>query len=59
MTTATTIERTSLTKLTPTINYQVAMVDPHCHLFQITLEINNWSDSVLNLKMPVWTPGSY
>ncbi|GBF80124.1 M61 family metallopeptidase [Aphanothece sacrum] len=59
MTKATTIERTSIAKLTPTIHYQVAMVDPHCHLFQITLEINNWSDSVLNLKMPVWTPGSY
>ncbi len=39
--------------------YQVAMPEPQSHLFEVTLHISDWEKSVLNLKMPVWTPGSY
>ncbi|MBD2057687.1 M61 family metallopeptidase [Oculatella sp. FACHB-28] len=42
-----------------TIHYQVAMPQPETHLFQITLQIKGWQTDVLDLKMPVWTPGSY
>ena len=41
------------------IHYQVAMSQPESHLFEVTLQIRDWQASVLNLKMPVWTPGSY
>ena len=43
----------------PTINYQVAMPNPQTHLFEVTLRLEGYSLSTLDLKMPVWTPGSY
>ncbi|AFY39615.1 peptidase M61 domain protein [[Leptolyngbya] sp. PCC 7376] len=41
------------------ITYGVKMPNPHQHLFEVTIQIDNWSKAVLDLKMPVWTPGSY
>ncbi|MEX0271911.1 M61 family metallopeptidase [Leptolyngbyaceae cyanobacterium UHCC 1019] len=42
------------------LHYQVAMSKPESHLFEVTLHVSDWqADTVLNLKMPVWTPGSY
>ena len=35
------------------------MPQPQTHLFVVTLTVSNWVDGVLDLKMPVWTPGSY
>lgn len=35
------------------------MPHPESHLFEVTLEIQGWQADVLDLKMPVWTPGSY
>ncbi|MBH8564781.1 M61 family metallopeptidase [Nostoc sp. CENA67] len=43
----------------PTIYYQVAMPQPETHLFEVTLQLVNYPSSILDLKMPVWTPGSY
>ncbi|WP_427158100.1 M61 family metallopeptidase [Aliinostoc sp. HNIBRCY26] len=43
----------------PTIHYQVAMPQPETHLFEVSLQIVNHPSSILDLKMPVWTPGSY
>ena len=43
----------------PTIQYWVAMPNPESHLFEVTLRVQGWSKQVLDLKMPVWTPGSY
>ena len=42
-----------------TINYQVGMSNPQMHLFEVTLHLEDYSLSTLDLKMPVWTPGSY
>ena len=42
-----------------TIHYQVAMPKPANHLFVVTLKVQDWSLPTLDLKMPVWTPGSY
>ncbi len=49
------------------LHYRVAMPHPESHLFEVTLQITGWhsaapsgdSASLLDLKMPVWTPGSY
>lgn len=41
------------------LSYQVTISQPTSHLFEVSLHINNWHKSVLDLKMPVWTPGSY
>jgi predicted metalloprotease with PDZ domain len=35
------------------------MSQPETHLFEVTLHIVNYPSAVLDLKMPVWTPGSY
>ncbi|NJL91282.1 MAG: M61 family metallopeptidase [Coleofasciculaceae cyanobacterium SM2_1_6] len=39
--------------------YAVAMPHPESHLFVVTLQIQGWTEPTLDLKMPVWTPGSY
>lgn len=41
------------------LHYQVAMPEPESHLFEVTLQVTGWGDAPLDLKMPVWTPGSY
>ncbi|MBW4688937.1 MAG: M61 family metallopeptidase [Komarekiella atlantica HA4396-MV6] len=43
----------------PTIHYQVAMPSPETHLFEVTLNLGDYSSPILDLKLPVWTPGSY
>ncbi len=47
--------------ITPKLRYWVALSKPESHLFEVTLRIQKdiISSSVLDLKMPVWTPGSY
>jgi len=41
------------------MQYQVAMPQPESHLFEVTLKVTGWQADCLDLKMPVWTPGSY
>ncbi|MDF5708064.1 MAG: M61 family metallopeptidase [Nostoc sp. S4] len=43
----------------PTIHYSVAMPQPENHLFEVTLQLVNYPWPILDLKLPVWTPGSY
>lgn len=58
---------TEVTQIRPTVpataalslQYQVAMPQPESHLFEVTLQVQGWQAPVLDLKMPVWTPGSY
>jgi predicted metalloprotease with PDZ domain len=41
------------------LQYTVAMPEPTTHLFEVTLQVTDWAGATLDLKMPVWTPGSY
>jgi predicted metalloprotease with PDZ domain len=41
------------------LTYQIAMPQPQTHLFEVKLTVSNWDREILDLKMPVWTPGSY
>ncbi len=59
MTEATATKAFPSTTTTPKIVYQVAMPNPASHLFEVTLQVRDWSAATLDLKMPVWTPGSY
>ncbi|NEP00595.1 MAG: M61 family metallopeptidase [Symploca sp. SIO2E9] len=59
MTATVTIRPSNLLKKKPTIHYQVAMPQPQSHLFEVTLFVQDWHQPILDLKMPVWTPGSY
>ena len=59
MTEATAISASKSTKQQASLSYQVGMSQPASHLFEITLQVSNWRSPTLDLKMPVWTPGSY
>jgi len=42
------------------LHYHVSMPEPTSHLFRVTLVVSGWTEDLpLDLKMPVWTPGSY
>ncbi len=41
------------------LSYQVSMSQPASHLFEVTLWVRGWKQPQLELRMPVWTPGSY
>jgi predicted metalloprotease with PDZ domain len=43
----------------PKLAYQISMPQPQTHLFEVQLTVSNWTEETLDLKMPVWTPGSY
>ncbi len=43
----------------PSLHYQVAIPQPQSHYFEISLTIQGWQAAQLELKFPVWTPGSY
>jgi predicted metalloprotease with PDZ domain len=59
MTKATLVQPPQPSSTLPVISYEVAMPQPTSHLFEVILSIKNWQSSTLDLKMPVWTPGSY
>ena len=59
MTEATAIRQPKPTNKIASLSYQVAMSQPASHLFEVTLQVSNWQSATLDLKMPVWTPGSY
>jgi len=53
--------RPETTETTPnvTLRYHVAMPNPESHLFEVRLLVDRWHGALLDLKFPVWTPGSY
>ena len=59
MTEATATRQPKSTTQAATLYYRVAMSQPASHLFEVTLQVDNWREATLDLKMPVWTPGSY
>ena len=59
MTEATAISVSQPTSQQASLHYQVGMSQPASHLFEVTLQVSNWRSPTLDLKMPVWTPGSY
>jgi predicted metalloprotease with PDZ domain len=59
MTEATAVRSNSKISATPQILYRVAMPQPESHLFEVTLNLTGWKSPLLDLKLPVWTPGSY
>ena len=59
MTQSTVITSTSAQDHLPQLAYKISMPQPQTHLFEIELTVSNWTKESLDLKMPVWTPGSY
>ena len=45
-------------KQPPAIRYRVEALDPHAHLYGITLEVDR-PERITTVSLPVWIPGSY
>lgn len=41
------------------INYELRMPRPQDHYYHVTMELSDFKEDELFIKMPVWTPGSY
>ena len=39
--------------------YRLSIPEPENHLLHVELAIADWCDEFIDLKLPVWTPGSY
>ncbi len=42
-----------------TIKYELSFPEPQTHYVEVKMIIEDFNESVLDLKMPVWAPGSY
>ncbi len=42
-----------------TVNYTLEMPNPHTHYFELTMDIKDIKSKYIDVKMPVWAPGSY
>ena len=42
-----------------TIAYQLRMSKPQNHYFEVEMTLSDFKEKELNLKLPVWAPGSY
>lgn len=43
----------------PRIHFEVSFNEPQAHYVEIKMEIENLQKDFVDVKMPVWTPGSY
>lgn len=41
------------------VRYQLSLLDPVSHYYQVTIDVNPWSSEPLEFMMPAWIPGSY
>ncbi len=41
------------------ISYELSFPEPHTHYVEVEMKIDNIDQDVLDIKMAVWTPGSY
>ena len=49
----------SLQLLAQEIRYKLSMPDPNNHYFHVEMELSNFKEKELQVKLPVWAPGSY
>jgi len=41
------------------VRYKLSMPKPQNHYYHVEMELSNFSSKEINVKMPIWTPGSY
>ena len=44
---------------TSSIHFQLSFIEPQAHYVEVSMFIEGFSQPYIDLKMPVWTPGSY
>ncbi len=48
-----------IAKTQPGLAFTIGFPQAWTHLFEVVLRITGWQQDVLDVKLPVWTPGSY
>lgn len=43
----------------PGLEFLIRFPQPWTHLFEVEFRVSGWQRDVLDIKLPVWTPGSY
>lgn len=43
----------------PHIHFTISFIEPQAHYVEIEMAISHFAETTLDIKMPVWTPGSY
>lgn len=41
------------------VNYTLTMTKPQSHYFEVEMELKNFDEKEISVKMPIWSPGSY
>ncbi len=41
------------------VNYELGMENPNAHYFQVKMLVSDIKNDAIDIKMPVWAPGSY
>ena len=41
------------------VHYNLGMSKPQSHYFEVEMDLEGFKEKVLEVKMPVWAPGSY
>lgn len=41
------------------VDYKLSMQSPSSHYFQVEMELSDFKEKELEVKMPIWAPGSY
>ncbi|MGO1244422.1 MAG: M61 family metallopeptidase, partial [Sphingobacterium sp.] len=41
------------------IHFRISFIEPQAHYFEVEITIKNFDQEFIDLKMPVWSPGSY
>ena len=41
------------------VNYKISTPNPHTHYVEVEMEVSNFKGTEMDVKMPVWAPGSY
>jgi len=41
------------------VRYKLSMPKPQNHYYHVEMELSNFSSKEINVKMPIWSPGSY
>lgn len=41
------------------VRYQLSLLDPVSHYYQVRIEFTPWSSAPIELQLPAWIPGSY
>lgn len=49
----------SLTVSAEQISYKLSMPNPNSHYYHVEMELSNFKEKQIKVKLPVWAPGSY